>query len=153
MPYAMQIARAGGPEVFERVDVARPVPGPGQLLLRVAAAGLNFIETYQRSGVYAVDYPLVPGVEAAGTVEEVGAGVTGFAPGDRMATTEGTGSYAEYMVLDAAKAPRPGLQRGPRPRPRHAGPLEQAGEAHTAMESRETTGKILLLPAAADGLA
>ncbi|MBT2551722.1 quinone oxidoreductase [Arthrobacter sp. ISL-5] len=104
MPYAMQIARAGGPEVFERVDVARPVPGPGQLLLRVAAAGLNFIETYQRSGVYAVDYPLVPGVEAAGTVEEIGAGVTGFAPGDRVATTEGTGSYAEYMVLDADKA-------------------------------------------------
>lgn len=104
MPYAMQIARAGGPEVFERVDVARLVPGPMQLLLRVAAAGLNFIETYQRAGVYAVDYPLVPGVEAAGTVEEVGAGVTGFAPGDRVATTEGTGSYAEYMVLDADKA-------------------------------------------------
>ena len=104
MPYVMQIARAGGPEVFERVNRPRPVPGPGQLLLRVAAAGLNFAETYQRSGVYAVDYPFVPGVEGAGTVEEVGTGVAGFAPGDRVATTEGTGSYAEYMVIDAEKA-------------------------------------------------
>jgi len=104
MPYAMQITRAGGPEVFERIHVPRPVPGPGQVLVRVAAVGVNFIETYQRSGVYAVDYPLVPGVEGAGTVEEAGAGVTGFAVGDRVATTEGAGSYADYMVLDADKA-------------------------------------------------
>ncbi|MFE4837849.1 quinone oxidoreductase family protein [Arthrobacter sp. NPDC056691] len=104
MPYAMQITRAGGPEVFDRIHVPRPVPGPGQLLVRVAAVGVNFIETYQRAGVYAVEYPLVPGVEGAGTVEEVGAGVTGFGVGDRVATTEGEGSYAEYMVLDAGKA-------------------------------------------------
>ncbi len=104
MPYAMQIPRAGGPEVFERIEVPRPVPGPGQVLLRVAAVGVNFIETYQRSGVYASTYPFVPGVEAAGTIEEVGPGVTGFSAGDRVATTEGGGSYAEYMVLDAAKA-------------------------------------------------
>ena len=53
----MRIARAGGPEVFERIEVPLPVPGPGQLLVRMAAVGVNFIETYQRSGVYAVDYP------------------------------------------------------------------------------------------------
>lgn len=104
MPYAMQITRAGGPEVFARIHVPRPVPAPGQLLLRITAVGVNFIETYQRSGVYAVDYPLVPGVEGAGTVEEIGAGVTGFAVGDRVATTEGAGSYQEYLVLDAEKA-------------------------------------------------
>ena len=109
MPYAFQVTRAGGPEVFERVEVPRPVPGPGQLLVRVMAAGVNFAETYQRSGVCAVDYPFVPGVEAAGTVEEIGDGVTEFASGDRVATTEGAGSYAEYMVLDADKAlPVPG---------------------------------------------
>lgn len=104
MPYALQIPRAGGPGVFERVEVQRPVPGPGQLLVRVAAAGVNFIETYQRSGVYRVDYPLVPGSEGSGTVEEVGADVAGFSVGDRVATAEGSGSYAEYMVLDAEKA-------------------------------------------------
>src|SRR6476661_5891417 len=103
MPYAMHIPRAGGPDIFERTEVPRPVPGPGQLLVRVAAAGVNFIETYQRAGVYAVEYPFVPGTEAAGTVEEVGAGVTGFVAGDRVTTLEGAGSYADFMVLDAGK--------------------------------------------------
>ena len=104
MPYAMHIPRAGGPDVFERVTVTRPEPGPGQLLMRVAAVGVNFIETYQRAGIYAVDYPFVPGVEAAGVIEEIGDGVTGFAVGGRITTTEGAGSYAEYMVVDAYRA-------------------------------------------------
>lgn len=104
MPYALQIPQAGGPEVFEKIEVDRPTPARGQLLVRIAAAGVNFIETYQRSGVYPVQYPLVPGSEGAGTVEEVGPGVEGFSVGDRVATAEGTGSYAEYMVLDAEKA-------------------------------------------------
>ncbi|MHC6591320.1 quinone oxidoreductase family protein [Arthrobacter sp. C152] len=104
MPYAMTIPRAGGPEVFERIDVPRPAPGPGQLLVRVAAVGMNFIETYQRAGIYAVDYPFVPGVEAAGVVEEIGDGVTDFSVGARVTTTEGAGSYAEYMLVDADKA-------------------------------------------------
>lgn len=104
MPYALQVPHAGGPDVFERVEVDRPVPGPGQLLVRVAAAGVNFIETYQRSGVYAADYPLIPGSEGAGTVEETGEGVTGFAVGDRVASSQARGSYAQYMLLDADKA-------------------------------------------------
>jgi NADPH2:quinone reductase len=104
MPYAMHIPRAGGPDVFERVTVTRPEPGPGQLLMRVAAVGVNFIETYQRAGIYAVDYPFVPGVEAAGIIEEIGDGVTDFVAGGRIATTEGAGSYAEYMLVDADKA-------------------------------------------------
>ncbi|MFB0835090.1 quinone oxidoreductase family protein [Arthrobacter halodurans] len=104
MPHAVQAVRAGGPDVFEVVEVPRPAPGPGQLLVRVAAAGVNFIETYQRSGVYAVDYPFTPGTEAAGTVEELGEGVEGFAVGERVATTEGSATYAEYTLLDADKA-------------------------------------------------
>ena len=104
MPYVMHIPRAGGPDVFERVTVTRPEPGPGQLLMRVAAVGVNFIETYQRAGIYAVDYPFVPGVEAAGIIEEIGDGVTDFVAGGRITTTEGTGSYAEYMLVDADKA-------------------------------------------------
>lgn len=104
MPYAMHIPRAGGPDVFERVNVPRPAPGPGQLLMRVSAVGVNFIETCQRAGIYAVDYPFVPGVEAAGIIEKIGDGVTGFVAGGRITTTEGNGSYAEYMLVDADKA-------------------------------------------------
>jgi NADPH2:quinone reductase len=70
----------------------------------VAAAGVNFIETYQRSGVYAMEHPFTPGAEAAGTVEAVGEGARGFAPGDRVAFAEGRGTYAEFAVVDADKA-------------------------------------------------
>jgi NADPH:quinone reductase len=101
MSYVMQARTAGGPEVFERVEVEAPAPGPGQLLLRVASVGVNFIETYQRSGVYPVRYPFVPGTEAAGAIVAVGEGVAGFAVGDRVATAEGTGTYADHLLLDA----------------------------------------------------
>ncbi len=103
-PHSIIAPSAGGPEIFEYVSTTAPVPGPGQLLLKVAAAGVNFIETYQRSGVYAVKYPFIPGSECSGTVEAVGAGVTGFVPGDRVATAEGTATYAQYTLLDAQKA-------------------------------------------------
>ena len=92
--HAIVAGRAGGPEVLEFNETARPVPGPGQLLVKVAAAGVNFIDTYKRSGVYKVSYPFTPGSEASGTVEEVGDGVTVFAPGDRVATAEGIDCYA-----------------------------------------------------------
>ncbi|GAA2128571.1 quinone oxidoreductase [Arthrobacter humicola] len=102
--HAIVARRAGGPEVLELDETARPVPGPGQLLIRVAAAGVNFIDTYKRSGVYKVAYPFTPGSEASGTVEEVGDGVTGFAPGDRVATAEGINCYAGYALVDGDKA-------------------------------------------------
>lgn len=96
--------QSGGPEVLELAEVERPTPGPGQLLIKVAATGVNFIETYQRGGMYKVAYPFTPGSEAAGVVEAVGDGVEGFAVGSRVATAEGQACYAGYTVLDAAKA-------------------------------------------------
>ena len=73
--HAILARQSGGPEVLEFAEVERPTPGPGQLLVKVAATGVNFIETYQRGGMYKVAYPFTPGSEAAGTVEEVGEGV------------------------------------------------------------------------------
>ncbi|CCQ46731.1 alcohol dehydrogenase GroES-like domain protein [Pseudarthrobacter siccitolerans] len=104
MTHAIVARQAGGPEVLEYADVDRPIPGPGQLLVKVAAAGVNFIDTYKRSGVYKVPYPFTPGSEAAGTVEEVGEGVTAFVSGDRVATAEGHDCYAGYALVDADKA-------------------------------------------------
>ncbi|MEO8282657.1 MAG: quinone oxidoreductase, partial [Pseudarthrobacter sp.] len=102
--HAIVARQSGGPEVLESAEVERPTPGPGQLLIKVAATGVNFIETYQRGGMYKVTYPFIPGSEAAGTVEEVGEGVEGFTVGSRVATAEGEECYAEYTVLDAVKA-------------------------------------------------
>ena len=104
MTHAIVAQQPGGPEVLEFASVEPPTPGPGQLLIKVAAAGVNFIETYQRSGIYTVEYPFTPGAEAAGTVEAVGDGVEEFSVGDRIATAEGSRTYAEYALVDAGKA-------------------------------------------------
>ncbi|MUK02097.1 zinc-binding dehydrogenase [Vibrio cholerae] len=104
MPEAIVVRESGGPEVLTLATVERPEPGPGQLLVKVAAAGVNFIETYQRSGAYVVEHPFTPGAEAAGTVEAVGKGVTAFAPGDRVAFAEGASTYAEFALVDADRA-------------------------------------------------
>lgn len=102
--HAIVARQPGGPEVLELAEVDRPTPGPGQLLIKVAATGVNFIDTYKRGGMYKVDYPFIPGAEAAGVVEEIGEGVDGFTVGSRVATAEGTRCYAGYIALDAAKA-------------------------------------------------
>lgn len=104
MTHAIVARQPGGPEVLDFTEIDRPVPGPGQLLVKVAATGVNFIDTYQRSGTYKVAYPFTPGSEAAGVVEEVGAGVEDYTVGSRVATAEGTACYAGYIVLDSAKA-------------------------------------------------
>jgi NADPH2:quinone reductase len=104
MTHAIVARQPGGPEVLDFTEVERPVPGPGQLLVKVAATGVNFIETYQRSGTYKVNYPFTPGSEAAGVVEEIGEGVEDYTVGSRVATAEGTACYAGYTVLDAVKA-------------------------------------------------
>jgi NADPH2:quinone reductase len=99
---AIQITETGGPEVLKLVELPIPQPGPGQVLIRVEATGVNFIEIYFRKGVYKAALPLVPGSEAAGTVEELGPGVTGFADGDAVASVAVLGSYAEYALVSAA---------------------------------------------------
>ena len=104
MTHAIVARQPGGPEVLDFTEIERPVPGPGQLLVKVAATGVNFIETYQRSGTYKVNYPFTPGSEAAGVVEEIGEGVEDYTVGSRVATAEGTACYAGYTVLDAVKA-------------------------------------------------
>lgn len=101
---AIVARQPGSPEVLDYTEVDRPVPGPGQLLVKVAAVGVNFIDTYQRSGLYSVPFPFIPGAEASGTIEEVGAGAGDFSVGDRVATAEGTQCYARYTVLEASKA-------------------------------------------------
>ncbi|KNH17079.1 NADPH--quinone reductase [Arthrobacter sp. ZBG10] len=108
MTHAIVARQAGGPEVLEYQDVERPTPGSGQLLIKVGAAGVNFIDTYKRSGAYQVPYPFTPGSEAAGTVESVGAGVKDFTAGDRIATAEGIACYAGYaLVPEEAALPVP----------------------------------------------
>ena len=100
MHKAIVVPEAGGPEILRYEDVDLPDPGPRQVLVKVAAAGVNFIDTYKRSGVYPMSYPFIPGSEAAGTV--VAAGLeSGFREGDRVATAEGGGTYAAYTLMDA----------------------------------------------------
>ncbi|MET4002498.1 MULTISPECIES: quinone oxidoreductase family protein [Arthrobacter] len=91
----------GGPEVLQLAAVPMPVPGPGELLVKIAAVGVNFIESYQREGIYPVPFPFTPGAEAAGTVVAVGPGVRSYEVGDRVATAEGSGCYAEYAIFPA----------------------------------------------------
>jgi NADPH2:quinone reductase len=100
---AIQIHSAGGPEVLQLAELPIPVPGPGQVLVRIEATGVNFIEVYFRKGVYKTSFPMTPGSEGAGTVEELGSGVTGFATGDAVASTSFMGSYAEYALVPAAQ--------------------------------------------------
>ncbi len=98
---AIQIEQNGGPEVLQMAELPVPGPGPGQVLVRVAVAGVNFIDTYLREGRYPAQLPFVPGQEAAGTVEALGADVQGFAVGDRVAWNGTRGTYAEFALAPA----------------------------------------------------
>ena len=100
---AIQIRATGGPEVLELAELPIPVPGPGQVLIRIEAIGVNFIEIYFRKGTYKAALPLIPGSEAAGTIEELGSGVNGFKIGDMVASVSVLGSYAEYALVPAAQ--------------------------------------------------
>lgn len=94
----------GGPEVLQWEDIETPAPGPGEVLLRQTAIGVNFIDIYQRSGLYPWSTPtLIPGGEAAGVVEAVGAGVSDFKPGDRVGYATASGAYREMRVLAAER--------------------------------------------------
>lgn len=106
MPTAIQIQHTGGPDVLEVSDVPAQQPGPGELLVEVAAAGVNFIDTYQRSGLYPVDVPFVLGQEGAGSVLATGDDVTEFTADDRVAWQGVLGSYAQRAIVPAAAAVR-----------------------------------------------
>lgn len=101
---AVIATRAGGPEVLELTDVPPPVPAPTEVLVRVAAAGVNFIDTYRRGGVYRMPFPHVVGSEGAGEVVAVGGDVTTLAPGDRVAWASASGSYAELVAVPESAA-------------------------------------------------
>ena len=101
---AIQALRPGGPEVLALVELPDPEPGPGELLVDVDAAGVNFIDTYRRSGVYPLPFPHVVGSEGAGRVAAVGADVDGWAVGDLVAWENAPGSYAERTLLPARSA-------------------------------------------------
>jgi len=104
MPKAIRIRQHGGPEVLEWVDVEVGAPGPGEVRLRQTAIGLNYIDTYHRSGLYPQKLPAILGTEAAGVVEAVGDGVTDFAPGDRAAYAgSAPGAYAEARLMPASR--------------------------------------------------
>ena len=101
---AIRIARTGGPEVLETAEVEAPSPAPGQILVRHQAVGLNYIDTYHRSGLYPLTLPSGIGLEAAGRIEAVGDGVTRFQVGDRVAYNGTLGAYSDAAVVPAARA-------------------------------------------------
>lgn len=98
---AIVIEATGGPDQLMYREVPDPEVGEGQVLVAVAAAGLNFIDTYHRSGLYPMDFPLIPGLEGAGTVVAVGASVSGLVEGDTVAWAQSIGSYAGMKVVPA----------------------------------------------------
>ncbi len=104
---AVRMEAPGGPEVMTVVDVPTPEPGPGQVRVLHEAMGLNFIDTYQRTGLYPLPCPTGLGLEGAGIVEAIGEGVTRFEVGDRIAYASGpVGAYAEAHIVEAARAVR-----------------------------------------------
>jgi NADPH2:quinone reductase len=106
MPRAIVVHQTGGPEVLAVQERDPGAPGPGAVRVRVAAAGVNFIDVYFRTGLYPRPLPFVAGLEGAGSVEAVGPDVRGLAPGDRVAWASVPGSYAEVVVAPAAQLVR-----------------------------------------------
>lgn len=100
---AVRVHSYGGPDALVVDDVAVPAPGPGEVRVKIAAAGVNFIDIYQRSGQYKGNLPFTLGMEAAGTVDALGSGVTDLSEGQPVAYAMQLGSYAEYAIIPAAK--------------------------------------------------
>ena len=99
--HAIEVAETGGPEVLPYVERRYPAPGPGEVLIKAEAIGVNFIDTYFRSGQYPRETPFIIGNEVCGTVEAVGEGVAALKIGDRVVTAQANGAYAEYCVAPA----------------------------------------------------
>jgi NADPH2:quinone reductase len=99
--HAIEVAETGGPEVLHYVEKPQPSPAAGQVLIKAEAIGINFIDTYFRSGQYPRELPFVLGTEVAGTVAAVGDGVTALNPDDRVVTAAASGAYAEFCTAPA----------------------------------------------------
>jgi NADPH:quinone reductase len=99
--YAIEVTETGGPEVLTYVEKPEPVPGPGQVLIKADAIGVNFIDTYIRSGQYPREVPFIIGQEVCGTVAAVGDDVAALNVGDRVVTAQADGGYAEYCIAPA----------------------------------------------------
>jgi len=148
---AIRFETTGGPEVLQLADVETPKPGPGQVLVRHEAIGINFIDTYHRTGLYPVKLPCTPGGEAAGVVEAVGEGVTRFKPGDPVAYLGGFGAYAEANAVRADRAVR--IPDGVDARTAAASLLKgMTVEALLNHTYRVSGGEIILVHAAAGGV-
>jgi NADPH2:quinone reductase len=106
VPKAIVVEKTGGPEMLRLAERDPGAPAPGQVRVRVAAAGVNFIDVYFRTGLYPRPLPFVAGLEGAGRVEAVGPGASGLAAGDRVAWASAPGSYAEVLVAPAASLVR-----------------------------------------------
>lgn len=148
---AIQLSTHGGPDVLEVVDVPDPEPGPDEVVVEVTAAGVNFIDTYQRAGAYDIDLPGGLGSEGAGTVVSVGGGVTTRQVGDVVAWADARGSYAERVTVPAGRAVR--VPDGVSPEDAAAVML-QGMTAHylTHSTSALRTGDEVLVYAAAGGV-
>jgi NADPH:quinone reductase len=99
----IQVTRYGGPEVLEHVELPDPAPGPGEALIRVRVAGVNFTDVYQRTGMYPGALPFTPGVEGVGVVEKLGSGVRDVKVGDRVGWVMIKGAYAELAAIPAER--------------------------------------------------
>ena len=148
---AVRVRRPGGPEAIELVEVDDPVPGSDELLVAVAVAGVNYVDTYHRSGVYPKDPPFGLGLEGIGTVRQVGSRVTGFAVGDRVAWCDAPNSYAELVTVPAGRALR---VPGDIPDELAVGALLQGMTAHFLVDSTYpvAAGDPILVHAAAGGV-
>lgn len=148
---AVRVERTGGPEVMRLVELDDPTPGEGELLVAVAAAGVNYIDTYHRSGLYPMQTPFGLGVEGAGEVREVGPGVTEVAVGDRVAWCGVQGSYAELVTVPADQAVRVPDEVSYE---HAAGVLLQGMTAHVLVTEtyRVSRGESILVHAAAGGV-
>lgn len=100
--HAIEVSETGGPEVLRYVDTPQPSPGPGEVLIEAEAIGVNYIDTYFRSGQYPRQLPFILGQETSGTVVDTGEGVEGFTAGDRVVTATASGGYAEYATAPAS---------------------------------------------------
>ena len=100
---AIRVEATGGPEVLRYAEVPQPTPGPGQALVKIDAAGVNYVDVYQRTGLYPVQLPLILGQEAGGTVTAVGPGVSEVKVGHRVAYAHVLGAYAEYAAVPAER--------------------------------------------------